>query len=83
MNKSELTRKQKRALTWTVHAQEPHIDPATQQKFMQTIREFQRMLAELWAAETITVTQVANLADLERKLEMLHTESRYIALKPT
>jgi hypothetical protein len=82
MNKSELTRKQKRALTWTLHAQESHIDPVVRKNFIQTIREFQRLLAELWAAETITATQIVTLTDLERKLEKLHSESRYIALRP-
>jgi hypothetical protein len=79
MNKPDLTRKQKRLITWQKHASESGINEETREEFVSMMNKYKELLADIWGSEEVSEGACKALDTLERELEELHTASRFIA----
>ncbi|WKZ57023.1 MAG: hypothetical protein QY326_09860 [Bdellovibrionota bacterium] len=75
MNKSLLSRKQKRLQSWTRFLSSIEA-PDVRQRMERTLREFHNVLVRAWESEDATDRYDAEILDLERQLESLDEEAR-------
>jgi hypothetical protein len=82
MKLSSLTAKQKRANDWAQFVETESVPPPLQQQIRATVEAFRKLLDQCWESQTISESDVAAIADFERRLELLNEEARLLARPP-
>lgn len=77
METASLAAKQKRANDWSAFIAEGGVqDPTLRQTFEARLTTFRAVLKRVWEAGTVSSTDAAEIADLERQLTQLDEEAR-------
>ena len=76
MELTDLAAKQKRIAVWKAYAENEVQEPGLRQRTLDRLREFSRVLAEVWTKQLISDSDQTRITSLERELQSLNEEAR-------
>lgn len=82
MKLSSLASKQKRAKDWEEFVKTEEVSEELCARTVEAVRDFRAVLARCWEKREITEADAAEIADRERRLEILNEEARLVAKPP-
>lgn len=76
MDIKRLSAKQKRIMDWESARAGSEVDPELTLQFKELLKEYRNLLAKCWQEEHFTEPEIAEIENLEARIDQIHEESR-------